>query len=215
MAKMKFINGLLITAMLLCAVVAAVWFALSRFMPQKDVISVGAGRMGDIETMAQLCTVDFYNEVPICDTIYPKVCFAIQKQRGSISFDLEKLEIDTVGDTIKITLPPEIVQLFEATEKDSWQVIDSKDLRWYNKWSEATPDDWRKVKARAKARSIKKLYRDGVVRRARAEAARNLEDLMTKVYRKPVTVIDPTPQGAHYRQYTAPDATPHRAPRQK
>lgn len=199
MAKMKFAIKLLFSVALLCAVAAAGWMAFSRFVqPEKDVISVGAARIGDIETLAQLCTVDFYNEVPVCDTIYPKVCFAIQKQRGSISFDLEKLEVDTSGDTIKVTLPPEIVQLYEATEKDSWQVIDSKDLRWYNRWSEATPADWRKVKARAKARSIKKLYTDGVVRRARSEAAINLRDLLEKIYRKPVLVSDPTPKGAHF-----------------
>ena len=50
------------------------------------------------------------------DTINNKVMFAVQKQKGSISFDIENMQVDAEGDTVKITLSPEIVDLYEARE---------------------------------------------------------------------------------------------------
>ena len=76
--------------------------------------------------MVQLCAIDIYSEVPILDTINNKVMFAVQKQKGSVSFDLENMQMDDNGDTVKIVLSPEIVDLYEATEDNSWEVIDTK-----------------------------------------------------------------------------------------
>ena len=129
--------------------------------------------------------------------------FAIQKQRGSISFDLENLKIDADGDTVKITLSPEIVELYEATEPNSWEVIDTKAIGRLAVFRSDRFSDTEEnaLKARIQEKSKRQLYRNGTVRRARAEGAQNLRSLMEQLYRKPVVVTDPTPQGAHYDRY--------------
>lgn len=48
------------------------------------------------------------------------------KQRGSITFDLENMQIATDGDTVKVIMPDEIVSITEATDNDSWKVVDTK-----------------------------------------------------------------------------------------
>lgn len=191
---------------IIAAVVAAVALAavvyLSFTKPEKHT-DVREGWVSKIETMAQLCTVDLYSEMPILDTINNKVMFAIQKQRGSISFDLENLKIDADGDTVKITLSPEIVELYEATEPNSWEVIDTKAIGRLAVFRSDRFSDTEEnaLKARIQEKSKRQLYRNGTVRRARAEGAQNLRSLMEQLYRKPVVVTDPTPQGAHYDRY--------------
>lgn len=191
---------------MIAAVVAAVALAavvyLSFTKPEKHT-DVREGWVSKIETMAQLCTVDLYSEMPILDTINNKVMFAIQKQRGTISFDLENLKIDAEGDTVKITLSPEIVELYEATEPNSWEVIDTKAIGRLAVFRSDRFSDTEEnaLKTRIQEKSKRQLYRNGTVRRARAEGAQNLRSLMEQLYRKPVVVTDPTPQGAHYDRY--------------
>ena len=191
---------------MIAAVVAAVALAavvyLSFTKPEKHT-DVREGWVSNIETMAQLFTVDLYSEMPILDTINNKVMFAIQKQRGSISFDLENLKIDAEGDTVKITLSPEIVELYEATEPNSWEVIDTKAIGRLAVFRSDRFSDTEEnaLKTRIQEKSKRQLYRKGTVRRARAEGAQNLRSLMEQLYRKPVVVTDPTPQGAHYDRY--------------
>ena len=191
---------------MIAAVVAAVALAavvyLSFTKPEKHT-DVREGWVSNIETMAQLFTVDLYSEMPILDTINNKVMFAIQKQRGSISFDLENLKIDAEGDTVKITLSPEIVELYEATEPNSWEVIDTKAIGRLAVFRSDRFSDTEEnaLKTRIQEKSKRQLYRNGTVRRARAEGAQNLRSLMEQLYRKPVVVTDPTPQGAHYDRY--------------
>ncbi len=169
----------------------------------KKTIEVSEGRISGIETLAQLCAVEFYSEVPILDTLHNKVMFAVQKQKGSISFDLDKLSVDDSGDTIRITLSPEIVDLYEATDDNSWEVIDTKaigplPILLSDKF---TIEEENAIKSRIRQRSKKLLYHNGTVAKARKEGAANLKSMMEKVYRRPVVVTDPTPRGAHYAEY--------------
>ena len=186
----------IIVIVLAAFVAAIVYFSLRS--PEKKSIDISNARINDVEIMARLCVVDIYSEVPVLDTINKKVIFGIQKQNGSVSFDMEKMEIDTVGDTVRITLPPEIVELYESTEPNSWEVIDTKNIGLLGvlRSNKLTNEEDNMVKAKIKSNSKKRLYDTGVVRRARSEAARNLENMMTNIYRKPVKVTDPTPEGA-------------------
>ena len=137
------------------------------------------------------------------DTINDKVMFAIQKQKGSVSFDLEKLQVNADGDTVIITLAPEIVELYEATDKNSWEVIDTKAIGRMAMFrsDKFTIEEENAVKVKIKEKSTQLLYRNGTIERARAEGARNLQSLMEMVYDKPVRVTDPTPKGARYAEY--------------
>lgn len=183
-------------------VIGAVIIYFSITTPKKS-IDVGKGKINKVETMAQLCAIEIYSEVPVLDTINNKVMFAVQKQKGSVSFDLENMEMDTKGDTVKITLSPEIVDLYEATEDNSWEVIDTKALGAlsFMRSDKFTDDEENAIKAKIRNNSKKLLYHNGTIERARKEGANNLQMLMEKVYQKPVAVIDPTPKGAHYDEF--------------
>lgn len=182
-----------------CAI-AIIWGVYAFFFASKDSVIVGKGKINKVDTMVELCSIDFYNEVPIIDTVQNWECFAKQKQRGSISFDIENLEIDSKGDSVYIILPPEIIEIMESTDDKAWETVDSKDLRWL-RTSKAPIEVWTTVKKNALNKSKKNLYQAGIVERARAEGAENLQILMEKVYQKPVKVSDPTPKGAHFDEY--------------
>ena len=186
------------------AVISIGAIAIYFFNPTpKKTIDVSKGKINDVATLAQLCAIDIYSEVPILDTIDNKVMFAVQKQKGSISFDIENMQVDAEGDTVKITLSPEIVDLYEATEDNSWEVIDTKAIgnMALFRSDKLTIEEENALKAKIRRNSKKLLYHNGTIRRARAEGAKNLQTLMEKVYRKPVMVVDPTPAGAHYEEF--------------
>lgn len=183
------IKNYIIAALLVIVTAGAAWFLLQ---PKESSITVDPRRANVAETMARLCTVDIYSEVPVLDTINDKVIFAVQKQTGSVSFDLEKMAVDTTGDTVRIILPPEIVELYEATEKDSWKVIDTKNIGKFGAFRSSRLSDAEEnaVKARIKKNSLRMLYDKGVIRRAREEGSRSLKEMMEMVYRRPVIVTD-------------------------
>lgn len=193
-------NRIIKTTIALVCVCAIAWVVYVLLFASNDKVIVGKGKINKVDTMVELCSIDFYNEVPIIDTVQNWECFAKQKQRGSISFDIENLDIDTRGDSVRIVLPPEIIEIMEATDDKAWETIDSKDLRWL-RTSKAPVDVWSTVKKNALIKSKKNLYQAGIVERARAEGAENLQILMEKVYQKPVKVVDPTPKGAHYDEF--------------
>ena len=101
---------------------------INKTIKQKKVntLEIQKGQIAELKTIVQLCSMQIFQEVPVLDTVNNKVIFAVQKQKGSISFDLESLKLDTVNDTIRVVLPREIIDIKEATEKDSWNVIDTK-----------------------------------------------------------------------------------------
>lgn len=180
--------------------IVVIYFSMTS--PKKS-IDVSQGKINKVETMAQLCAIEIYSEVPVLDTVNNKVMFAVQKQKGSVSFDLDNMEMDTKGDTVKIKLSPEIVDLYEATEDNSWEVIDTKAIGAMSllRSDKFTDDEENAIKAKIKQNSKKLLYHNGTIERARREGANNLQMLMEKVYQKPVKVVDPTPKGAHYDEF--------------
>lgn len=194
----------IIIALVVGAVFCILFFSLHK---ERITIEVRPGEIKDIKSMVQLCSMDIYNEVPIIDTINGRVLFAIQKQNGSISFDMEDMKIINDSDTVIITLTPEIIELYESTEPESWKIIDSKAIGTFSMFrSDEIPlEDENILKGRIKERSIKQLYNMGVVETARLDGANTLKDLLEKVYKKPVLVMDPTPKGAYYKSYYDPN----------
>lgn len=196
-------NRIFKIAIALVGMCALAWVVYVLAFASNDKVIVGKGKIDKVDTMVELCSIDFYNEVPIIDTVQNWVCFAKQKQRGSISFDIENLDIDANGDSVLIILPPEIIEIMEATDDKAWETVDSKDLKWLQRLStsRAPVEVWSIVKKNALIKSKKNLYQAGIVERARVEGAENLQILMEKVYNKPVKVTDPTPKGAHYDEF--------------
>lgn len=186
-----------IIPIIIIAVVAFLGWQIYRYFQRPEEIEVMPSRPGDIKEMVRLCSMEIYNEVPVLDTVNFKVMFAVQKQSGSISFDVENLNVDDSGDTVRIELPHEIVDVYESTEKNSWQVIDTKAIgpMAILRSNKFTLEEENRVKAKLKSNSIKRLYSNGTVRQARKDAVDNLTRMMEAAYRKPVIVSDPTPDG--------------------
>lgn len=186
----------LITTVVVAAILGAAGYALYRHFRQNEATnSVEEGKISSLKAVAQLCTLDIYREVSVLDTINNKVIFGFQKQQGSISFDLDSLDIDTTGDTVRVILPPETVELQESTDPGSWEVIDTKALSLFTADRLTNLED-NLIKQRLRRRAIRQLYADSTVARARSEACRNISVLLGKAWRRPVKVTDPIPMGA-------------------
>lgn len=194
--KKFIIAKIAIIAAVACLLVAAGVYLVHKVKtadPEKT-YEVAEGKVADLRQLAEICTVDIYSEVPVLDTVNQKVLFGIQKQRGSVSFDLEKLQVNADGDTVRVVLSPEIVELYESTDSNSWEVVDTKSLKLLGN-GRLTAEEDNLVKSHIRAKSIRELYRNGTIRRARAEACTNLQSLYSRIYRRPVVVTDPTPGG--------------------
>lgn len=196
-AVLKYISALKWVIILL-AIAAIGWLIYSVAHPKEADVTVGKGRITDIEPMVRLCSVEIYNEVPVLDTLSNKVIFGVQKQTGSISFNVENLQVDTVGDTLRVMLPAEIVELRESTDKDAWQVIDTKAIGPLAllRSDKFTAEEENLVKRKLMQRSTQRLYKNGTVKKARAEARANLQQLLKTTLRCNVEVYDLTPDGA-------------------
>ncbi len=186
-----------IILLIFAAALAFFGWQLYRYFQRPDEIEVLPSKPGDVKEMARLCSMEIYNEVSVLDTVNYKVIFAVQKQSGSITFDMENLQIDESGDTVRIVLPREIVEVYEANEKNAWEVIDTKAIgpMAFIRSNKVTAAEENRVKSKLKAKAIKRLYANGTIRQARKDAVDNLTRLMEGVYRKPVIVTDPTPNG--------------------
>lgn len=186
-----------IIPLVLIAILTFIGWQIYRHIQRPEEIVVLPSRPGDVKEMVSLCSVEIYNEVPVLDTVNFKVIFAIQKQNGSISFDIENIQINDSGDTIRVILPREIVNVYESTEKNSWEVIDTKAIgpMAFIRNDKLSVAEENRVKSKLKLKSIDRLYSNGTVRKARKDAAENLRLLMETAYRKPVIVTDPTPNG--------------------
>lgn len=187
----------LIRIIVVAALLAASILLYMRY-GRKESFEIGKGQIADVRTMVEICSMEIYNEEPVLDTIDNIVLFAVQKQRGSISFDVENLEIDDSGDTVRAVLPKEIIDLKEATDDNSWQVIDTKNIGFLGpiRNDRLTIAQENKIKAKLMKRSRKRLYDNGTVAKARRQGRHSLGMFLSAVYGKPVVVTDPTPRGS-------------------
>lgn len=184
----KLLVKISVSLILVLAIIAVLFFFVNSGKESK--VTVDDGRINEVKAMVRLCAMEIYKEVPVLDTIGKKVVVAVQKQQGSISFDIENLQIDAEGDTVRMVLPKEIVEIRESTDDDSWQVIDTKNIGFLGSFrsDRLSEREENRLKAKLKRNSIDMLYNDGTVERAKVEAAKNLKDLLEKIYRKPAHV---------------------------
>lgn len=196
MKAFKFLTAIrLLIVLIVVAGVAglAIWLKSS---PETDSARIEDARIKDVRSLAQLCAMEIYEEIPIKAHIGTRHLFARQRLRGSISFDIDKLVIDASGDTVREALPPETVEIYESTEPDSYKVIDTWNTRFLGS-DKFTAAEENSIKAKAREQWIKRQYASGTVRRARAEATVNLRDMLSTIYQKPAIVFDPTPNGIY------------------
>ncbi len=145
--------------------------------------------------MIRLFSVEIYDDVPVKGNLGSKHIFAKTTLNGSISFDLENIQMTESGDTLNIILPKEIVDVYESTDPGSYRVIDTWNDSYFGS-SNFSNSEENSIKAKARENYVKEIYKKGYVERARMEAVDNLTTLLTGLTGKTVIVNDPTPKGS-------------------
>ncbi len=163
-------------------------------------ITMTPARVKQISDMLELCTLDIYEETGINDTINGKGLFAIQRLRGSVSFDLNGLRVDSVGvDSIRVYLPAEKVELLESTEPGAYRVVDVWNVKYPLLATNLTVAEENALKRRASERVKDLAYRRGYVKKARASAVESLRKMYSLLPDVAVEIVDETPDGAAKR----------------
>lgn len=163
--------------------------------PEAERVKMEDARIADIQEMVRLCSMDIIEDVPIKGQIGTKHIFAKTTLNGSITFDLEGLEAEGRGDSLFVTLPKEIVEIYESTEPGAYKVIDTWNTGLFGSSRFSTAEE-NAVKGKVKENFRNSLYRRGYVRQARAEAVENMTSLLSATTGKTVIVTDPTPDGS-------------------
>lgn len=157
-------------------------------------VSLSQAKIFDIAPMVQLSTVEFYEDLPLKAHVGRRHFFGRMTVSGSIGFDLDKIAQEQRGDTIFVTLPPEIVTVRESTAPGSYVVIDTWNDRVFGS-STFTAAEENDMKRQAIEAFRSSLYRRGAVARARRDAACSVQRLLGNLSGKTVIVSDPTPKG--------------------
>lgn len=185
---MRKIYQTLVVALLVaivCGVGYVIW--LWRSEPAPERVKMTEARITDLRPMAELCTVDFVEDVPIKARIGKKHIFARTTLKGSISFDMEGVTPEYSGDTIRVRLPKEKIEILESTAPDSYEVIDTWNESLFGSGRFSTAEE-NAVKAKVKDNYRKGLYRRGYVSRAQKEARENLKGMLGALTGKTVIV---------------------------
>lgn len=182
----KNLTIVILAALLTGALTLIIWLIVRPSNKEPEVTTTPA-RIVDVKAVARLVSMDIYREETVVDTVGSKVICAIAKLRGQITFDLDSLTTDTGADTVRLVLPSENIELHEAVDRGSWQVVDTRSLKFLGS-SKLTVNEENAVKQGVIAKARQRLYKDGIVARARREAAANLSHTLTLLLRRPVLV---------------------------
>lgn len=186
---------------LVIAILAALAFGVYKvFCKEKDPVSMEKAKVADIKTMAELCTMDIYTDIPVKGRIGSKHFFGRQTLQGSISFDIESISDTILTDSLRIYLPSENVRMLESTRPNSFRIIDTWNDNLLQS-STLTNAEETRIKQLARAKAIASLYADGTVAKARSEAKQRLAEFLKLVSGHQVEIIDTTPRGANYKSY--------------
>lgn len=182
---------------LLLIVGAAIWLVIWLRSDGEEAppARIEKAKVVDVRPMLRLCSVEVFEDIPIRASIGTRHLFARARLEGNILFDLERAESRWEGDTLLVVLPPEIVQIRESTEPDSYEVVDTWNDRLLRS-SNFTAAEENEIKRKAVAQWRSHLYRRGYIRRARAEAILNLGNMLAPFAPgKQVRILDPSPEG--------------------
>lgn len=148
-------------------------------------------RIKSLTEMARLTSLEIDEETGINDTINGKGIFAIVRLKGTVSFDIDHLRIDSVGeDSLRVYLPAEKVELLESTAPESYRVIDVWNVKHPLFPANITAAEENTVKRRMIARREQMAYQKGHVRRARENALSSLRQLYSSLPGMTVEVVD-------------------------
>lgn len=179
-------------AMLIAAIVCF-GLLLWRSTTGSTNMTISETKLSEIKEMVKLCSLEVRDDIAMKDSINGKWIFAKSTVNGYIRFDLERLDYQLRNDSIFIILPPEEIEVYEATTDNAYEVIDTWDstLLGMRKISAAEENA---IKKRMAARYRQSFYDKGYVARARASAVTTLTRLLSKMEPN-ITVIDLRPEG--------------------
>ena len=147
-------------------------------------------RIVDIRPMVRLLVTELHEDYPVRAHIGRKHIFARTTLEGTIGFDVEKTEQRWSGDTLFVTLPPEIVEVRESTGKNSYEVIDTWNERFLGS-TNFTAGEENEIMEKVRKNWVDSVYRRGYVARARREAVENLRGMLAPLFPgKSVIVTD-------------------------
>lgn len=186
------LRSIAVLAIVALIAVAAVWWNRST---KASHINTHDALISDISSMVRLCTLDIYEDIPVKGSIGPRHLFGRITVKGSISFDLENIDLNERNDTLFVTLPREIVDIYESTDPESYKVIDTWNDNFFGSEHFTTAEE-NAIKALIRDSFRRKIYQRGYVKRARADTADNLRSMLSATTGKTVIVSDPTPGGS-------------------
>lgn len=164
---------------ILAAAVVLLWPSGADTAPMTK-RTITEARVKKIREMVRLQSLEIYEETSMRDTVDGKGIFATVRLTGTVSYDLEKLRIDSIGrDSIRVTLPPEKVELLESTEPDSYRVVDVWDVKHPLLPASLSASEENTAKTRLVARKQRLAYDRGYVKEARANARETLQKLFS------------------------------------
>ncbi len=185
-----------IRTIIVLVVVAAAGFVGYKWFtdPEASNVSMKDAKIADVSPMLRLCAVEIYDDVLVRGTIGKKEMFARMALKGSISFDLDSVDMTQSGDTLMLNLPREIVEIYESTDAGAYEVIDTWCDGLFGS-SNFTAAEENSIKVKAREDYRKNIYDKGYVKRARKEAVANLTSLLGGLTGATVIVTDPSPEG--------------------
>lgn len=181
--------------LLLAVIAVAVWLTVRELNKDDDVrttvTTISPARVKAIAQMAELCSLDIYEEVGVRDTINGKGIFAIQRLRGAVTFDLSDVRVDSiVPDSLLVYLPREKVEFRESTEPDSYRVVDVWNIKYPLLRANISAAEENRIKQKALTQARQRAYKKGYVRRARTSALESLRKLYSLLPDVHIAVTD-------------------------
>lgn len=187
---MRWIKNILMVVVVLLAGGYLYWY-LNRPVERED-FETEPSRLKEIREMADLCTLDFHEEIAIKDQADGKWIVAKMTVEGSVRYDLDSLRFEERGDTVMVTLPKERIEILESAEPGSYEVLDSWDQKRIAFGRKLTAAEENGIKQRARGHLEQTLRSRGYVKRARENASATLRPLLQHLYpSRPVKIEFP------------------------
>lgn len=182
---MRYLKITVLLVILAAVVGVAMWW---KQTPEYSRVRMEDAKIADITPMVSLCTIDFYQDVPIRANKGSRHFFGKMTLTGSIGFDLEHMRQESRGDTLKVWLPQEIITIDESTAEGSYKVIDTWNDKLLGKSGFTTAEE-NEIKRKIMESFRRGLYSSGQVAKARREAVESLTSMLEAFTRRKVVVI--------------------------
>lgn len=148
-------------------------------------------RIRSVTQMARLTSLELDEETGLKDTINGKGIFAIVKLKGTISFDVENLRIDSVGiDSLRVFLPKEKIEYLESTDSASYRIVDVWNIKYPYITAKLSTAEENTLKKRLIKRKISQAYSKGYIKRARENAVATLNSIYSAMPGVKIEVVD-------------------------